>query len=321
MTNHRLRIMSTAFVRLLQVLCVMAFADSWACADGKFFAPRDLPTPGEPFQRALIVHEDATEFLLVQPSAVGDVKDFAWVLPVPSVPALGTVDTDFANGLFRRLEWRSKPVVVELSELLWFLVFGTLLVLAVITAVLAIARKSKKRGLQACGCILILLLMTFTLVRSSSLGVDGVNVLASAKVGVYDTTIVRASDPGGLRRWLVERGYSHGEEDEAVFDSYIDRGWSFVAVRVSNDSTEGELGTLDGLLPPLVLLFESTEPVYPYALTATASHPVEVVLYVAAKQRVQCSALETEFSGRGGWYNDLGGFWEEFVQLLPMRYP
>jgi len=60
---------------------------SAAWADGCFFPPigRDIT---EPSQIAAIFYSDGQEDLIIQVSYEGEVEDFAWVVPVPSLPEI-----------------------------------------------------------------------------------------------------------------------------------------------------------------------------------------------------------------------------------------
>lgn len=282
--------------RFFPWVLLLVLASPPLVADGKFYVPRDVPRMGGPFQRALVLHDSGKEFLLIQPKAVGKAKHFGWIVPTPSVPAVGTMDAEATADLFYQLARQSAPRFQSLSSVF----YGTALVIVGLCAILALASGRKRLGIAA---FVIFLVITFFSVGFvfflRPAGVPGVEIVGSARVGIYDARIVRATEPEALRAWLEQHGFTFGVEDEGAFRSYVDRGWSFVTARVAKDAAVEKLERVDGLLQPLVLLFDSSEPVYPYALTATAGQSVEVVLYVAAKQRVQCPLLDTDYSGAG----------------------
>ncbi len=56
-----------------------------ALADGGFFPPPNIDIT-EPTQKAVIFYSKGCEDLIIQVSYEGDVEDFAWVVPVPSMP-------------------------------------------------------------------------------------------------------------------------------------------------------------------------------------------------------------------------------------------
>lgn len=68
-----------------------------ANADGGMFFPVSFPVY-EKEQKALIYFHDGTEDLVIQPSYEGLAKDFVWVVPTPSKPAVAkSSSTIFAN--------------------------------------------------------------------------------------------------------------------------------------------------------------------------------------------------------------------------------
>ena len=98
------------------VLVCMSVEPAWA--DGKFYAAESVP-PALSYQRALLLYEDGEEVLLLQSkyeldSAMAD-RTLGWVVPVPSVPDLGSMSSEDADDIFRELDLRSMPSVTRLS--------------------------------------------------------------------------------------------------------------------------------------------------------------------------------------------------------------
>jgi hypothetical protein len=278
-------------------------SDSKVSADGKVF-PRDDPSLLAPYQRALIVHDAGREFLLIQTEAVGKAEEFGWVIPVPAVPAVGSLDREKTDEIFSSLAEQTKPRVIRLSAI----IFGAILILWGTAFLSALAHK---KWILA-SLVFVVPFLVFVLYITpgsylSSIDQAEVEILASARVGIYDVKVLRAEDPDALKDWLVGHGFQFGAEDEEIFRSYIDRSWSFVAARVAPEATTGE-GRLGDLLPPMALLFDSPEPVYPWALTATVGYPVELRLYVAATSCVESPPLDMKYSGRYPWSENFGEF-------------
>ena len=73
---------------LVPVGLVLAFALAPpALADGCFFKNRGFPVPPSiPAQRALIVHRDGKELLVVESTLDAEGQTFGWVLPLPARP-------------------------------------------------------------------------------------------------------------------------------------------------------------------------------------------------------------------------------------------
>ncbi|MHC4418082.1 MAG: hypothetical protein ACYSU6_05790, partial [Planctomycetota bacterium] len=56
-------------------------------ADGKFFAERAYKVPPAiPSQRAILIHKDGTEKLIIESALQGEGKEFGWVIPLPAKP-------------------------------------------------------------------------------------------------------------------------------------------------------------------------------------------------------------------------------------------
>lgn len=309
------------------ILAGLCFSPRSSLADGKFYRPADRPAPGEPFQRAILDFHDGVEVLLIQPHLVGFGRDFGWVVPVPYVPRLGSMDADGAERVFGQFEQATAPEVVYASAWIGAVAVLAFLILLVLFVVAAVHRLVHIRG----GAIGIgkywahfLLLAVAVLVWATVVSAPKRAELAAApevvseqRVGIYETKVLRASDATALRTWLVENGFAFDRSDDSTFASYVERGWLFVASRIAAD-TAASL-RVDELLQPLVLRFSTPEPVYPFALSATAGHPLDLVLYVHAAARAQHRALSHDGSlsdaYADSWQNDIA--WADQRELQP----
>jgi len=108
-------------------------------------------------------------------------------------------------------------------------------------------------------------------------------VLDRVQLGPIEAVTLAASDSAGLAAWLDENGYGLSAEVEELLQGYVERGWYFVALRITGDEP------LDGGLDPIRFRFESEQLVYPLELSRAATNPQTVRLYVAAdhRQRVE----------------------------------
>lgn len=83
--------------------CLLTTLASLAVADGKFYA-RGEPPPGIPYQRALVVFDGERQVLLVQSQRpAGASGSLGWIVPVPALPDIGTLESDAADLAFKKL--------------------------------------------------------------------------------------------------------------------------------------------------------------------------------------------------------------------------
>lgn len=104
-------------------------------------------------------------------------------------------------------------------------------------------------------------------------------VLDRVQLGPIEAVTLAASDTQGLATWLAENDYDLSSEVETLLGGYVDRGWYFVALKLTGDAP------LDGGLDPLRFRFASEELVYPMELSRAATTPQTVRLYVFADHR------------------------------------
>ena len=309
---------------LLLVLAALLAGSVPVLADGVFYWTESIP-PEIPYQRALLIFDGSYETLIVQSkyrmsSAATD--EFGWVVPVPSVPELASVDSGMADALFYELGDESQPSVTRVSDAVWGLVgvtgvfiapaAGILLLLLVVasffTPSLELIRRRRK--LFAIMSVLLLFIAAISIFAVALFvynpyarpmydsGGYAVDVIREEQVGIYNVQVLKAGDAGELLGWLSENGFQFDEEDRRVFDDYLRRGWCFVVARVDPRRGAGGRSTDEGLVAPLILRFPTVAPVYPLALTATAGSDTQVLLYVLGENKWQNDGrLELEYAG------------------------
>ncbi len=266
-----------------------------ALADGKFYPPPETVPPDLPYQRALIAHDGAKELLILQSKFEGEAEEFGWVVPLPAVPELASMDTFNCDSLFGSLDRSTGLVEVDPLLQVLLVLFLVSLVLMLYAGISAIMRHRSAAAVGVIGAILFFTTVFLMCSRFPGCGMEdrAVEVLAEQQVGIYDVKVIKAQDSGELIGWLQEHGYQFDQADRDTFDSYIKRGWCFVTARIDlKKGREEGFSSSEGLVNPLVMLFESKELVYPLALTGTIGSETVVLLYVFDSHKV------TDGSGR-----------------------
>lgn len=104
-------------------------------------------------------------------------------------------------------------------------------------------------------------------------------VLDRVQLGPIEAVTLAATDTVGLQTWLADNAYELSAEVTALLDGYVQRGWYFVALKLTGDAP------LEGGLDPLTFEFATDELVYPLELSRAATTPQTVRLYVFSDHR------------------------------------
>jgi len=213
-------------------------------ADGGFVAPELIY---EPAQKALIIYDSA--------SLRGQAAEFGWIIPVPSLPGLDTVD----NQLFFECSRLTQPVYRQRGNL-WGCDDRTDMV----------AQPDANGGRD-----------------------DDIVIIDEQVIGVFQTMIVSATSVVTLTDSLTAWGYLHTQNEDqvtAALQFYLDKSWYFVLLRID---PEGELGNdpyLDyysGGIDPIRLTFSTPELVYPMRISVISlDYMAQVLLYVCSDHRL-----------------------------------
>jgi hypothetical protein len=301
------------------VLLVLLAAGVPVLADGMFYGSEEV-VPQIPYQRALLLFDGEQETLVLQSkyeladSATAD--SLGWVVPVPSVPELASMDADLAASLFADLHASTspRPRVIRISYVVLLAITFVPPIASILTLLacwlsfyvptMRFVQRHRK-GLiigaflallpSACGC---LGLYMFPLSAWNPFP-PSVEVVESEQVGIYDVQVVKAGDAGDLIEWLDQNRFRFDDEDTQAFDQYLQRGWRFVVARIDPSSGTGEQAVSGGLAAPLIMRFQAQAPVYPLALTATSGHETQVLLYVLSDGKWQNDGrLALHYAGR-----------------------
>ncbi|WP_420707165.1 DUF2330 domain-containing protein [Streptomyces sp. NRRL S-1448] len=160
-----------------------------------------------------------------------------------------------------------------------------------------------------------------------SAGSPGVGVVGRERLGPFDVARLTATDPGALRNWLKTHGFHLPAPLASALRPYVSQHWEYVAIRLAPAERHR---TLSGTLDPLRLTFASARLVYPMRLSALATTPQSLGLYVLAPHRMEPrSAIggarpEVFFAGRihpEGPLQDLAGRHPAFLTAIDQSFP
>jgi len=217
-----------------------------AQACGGFFCQQ---VPIDQIGEQIIFRQDGgttTAIVLIQYQ--GAAEDFSWVVPVPGVP-------EFSVGsslLFQQLEPLTRPQFgLDVEGERCFDPNGV-----VFDAGGAPAPEDNAAD-----------------------GDDGVTVLEQVAVGPFDVVVVTSDDPDALTQWLNDNNYDVSERGRQLIAPYVADGFNFVAVRLQQDREVGDI-------EPLRMVYQSSRPMIPIALTAVAAQPdMGVATWILAEAR------------------------------------
>ena len=262
-----MKLMSFAAVAAL----FMPGAEALAC--GGFMCDQAQPVMQNAERIVFGVDEEGGVDMHVQVSYEGPSENFAWILPVPGEPEIFlSIDT-----LFSQLAIATAPLFTlnRIDE-------GDC--------------RSRNGG--------ILRGESIDFAVSDTGGVDedgsGVNVVAQAQVGPYDTVTLQASSADELIDWLQENGYDLPDDLDAALSPYVAEDSYFVALKLAKNKDAGDIA-------PVGLHFQSDSTSIPIQLTAIAATPDMVLeVYVFGNERaVPESYLHVQLNDAAiDWFNN-----------------
>jgi hypothetical protein len=147
-------------------------------------------------------------------------------------------------------------------------------------------------------------------------------ILDQVQLGPVEATTLEASDATGLTEWLDVNGYAIRDEVAALLDQYVQKGWYFVALKLTSDVP------LAGGLDPIRFTFASDELVYPMALSKAASDVQLARLYVFQDHRARVAALDDPTAempfGSAVWAGPVPGGLDElggYLTVVDLTFP
>lgn len=260
--------------RVTSILAVFMAVAAWngpalLAFCGFYVAKADTKLFNKASQVVLVRQGDRTVLTMAN-DFKGDPKEFAVVIPVPTVLQRGQVHVG-EKALLDHLDAYSAPRLVE-----YFDEDPCVVYLYERTAPMAAAR-------QAVGGV------ADSAARAKSLGVT---IEAQYTVGEYDILILSAQQSSGLETWLHESGYKIPAGASDVLASYIRQNLKFFVAKV-NLKEQAKLGFT--MLRPIQVAYESPKFMLPIRLgMVNADGPQELFVYaLTSKGRVEATNYRT----------------------------
>jgi hypothetical protein len=192
----------------------------------------------------------------------GDTKDFAMVVPVPTV--LKKEDIKVVDQyIFQRLNDYSAPRLVEYWDQNPCYAYGNI-----------------KNGLEGkvAGLSVQEVVVSSGLLKRK----ESVKIEAQYLIGEYDILILSAKESTGLKDWLNENGYKIPANAEEVLDPYIKSNLKFFVVKV-NEKEKQKLN--NNFLRPIQIKFTSPKFMLPIRLgMANADGDQDLLVYAFTRK-------------------------------------
>ena len=212
-------------------LALALLAPSPAHACGGFFCGQK-PVDQQAERILFAVNDDGTVDMVVQITYAGDAEDFAWVLPLATVPSVESLDT-FPQAALTALDANSGPRFQYPDDPgCWD---GR--------AFDAAAGPASEDG-----------------------DGGGVTVHIRETVGPYDVAVIESTDPAALTTWLRDNGFRVTAPMEPYIRIYTEEGMKFLALRLQPGGDVNDIApfkmTLPGQAPsvPIRLTSLAAEP-------------------------------------------------------------
>lgn len=296
-------------IRIITIILLLLAISFEAFADGKMYGMEKVP-PTIPYQRATILFKNGVETLILQsrydipPNSPK--QPLGWIVPVPTTPEIASMPANQASGMFFWLSRDSRPKEIFMPEYFFesmLKVSFVILIISLVSFVFPIPDKQKNRRqklikLSIIGIFISLIVIAYFQFTSFR-GSRDIEVISEQRVGIYDVRVVKATTAEDMIAWLNDNGFKYNSEDKVVFESYISKGWCFVAAKI-NPTKENSTTEIvsEGLAAPLILRFPQKSPIYPVALTSTGNHKTEILIYIASDMKMTSdNRLKLRFAG------------------------
>ncbi len=221
----------------------------------------------------ILVRDGRRTIITMSNDFKGNVKDFAMVIPVPTVLQRDDIRI-VERRVFSALDAYSSPRLVEYWDenpcQRWDYAESEMML------DMASAREPSMTGMA----------------RKLSAKDYGVTIEAEYTVGEYDILILGAKESNGLKDWLVDNGYKIPASAHEVLDPYIKSGLKFFVVKV--DLQRMQQSGFE-FLRPIQVAFESDKFMLPIRLGMANSNGVQdMIVYAFTRTgRVECVNYRT----------------------------
>ncbi len=271
----------------LFLACLLAGADALAC--GGFFCSSE-PIDQSKERIVFAIDEEAgTVEAHVQIFYQGAAEDFAWIVPVPTLP-----DPDISTDrMFERLEAATRPTFALKVETKGDCEYEPW-----------VRPPYSDSGIAFDGAE-----------SSDSADSGGVQVIATEQIGAFEMTTLQASSSAALTAWLADPD-GDPETDDAfdlpanigdVLTPYVAEDAFFVALKLQNGRSAGDI-------TPIRFTYEGNAASIPLILTSIAATPdMRLQPYVLANHRavpdnylhVNINEAAIDWLGRGANYDQV----------------
>jgi hypothetical protein len=259
------RIIVPTFTFLIGLLLWSADASAFC---GFYVGKADTKLFNKASEVAIVRHDNKTVITMAN-DFKGDVKEFALVVPVPTVLEKEQIHIGDPTVL-KHLADYSAPRLVEYFDENPCRRYPESRSMDALKSMPQAAAEGKAKRERALG----------------------VTVEAQYTVGEYDILILSAKESTGLETWLSENGYRIPSGASSVLRSYLKQGMKFFVAKV-NLEEQSKLGFTH--LRPLQIAFESPKFMLPIRLgTVNADGAQELFIYFLTKQgRVETTNYRT----------------------------
>jgi len=236
------------------------------------FACAPAPHAGEQVaivEESAVIEWDAatkTEHFIRRATFSGTAKDFGFLVPTPTTPALAEVD----DGIFDRLE--------------------------TLTARKTVHKLTKKLDWTP---LVAMLLGSFGYKSANDVATAArapVEVLATQKLAGYEAAVLDATDANALRDWLAAHGYATTPDLAEWLDAYVKQGWKITAFKI--DKSQASLAARTAAVK---MSFTTGRPFFPYREPASQRASVKydsvrvLRIFFIGPERVAGTIGEKEF--------------------------